>query len=105
MTSIRQELWQASRTRRWNSASGDTTDRALLEELKAADYDHVIVLSYAGLEVQAADANTLVTLLHLRDIAEQGRDPLLHRQRDARPAQPRSWPRWPVWTISSSAIT
>ncbi len=54
---------------------GDTTDRALLEKLKAADYDHIIVLSYAGLDVQAADAKTLVTLLHLRDIAEKDETP------------------------------
>jgi hypothetical protein len=50
---------------------GDTTDRALLEKLKAADYDHIVVLSYAGIDIQAADAKTLVTLLHLRDIAEK----------------------------------
>ena len=54
---------------------GDTTSRALLEELKAADYDHIIALSYAGLEVQAADAKTLVTLLHLRDIADKDETP------------------------------
>ncbi|MBM3151146.1 MAG: potassium transporter TrkA [Chloroflexi bacterium] len=54
---------------------GDTTDRELLEDLKAADYDHIIVLSYAGLEVQAADAKTLVTLLHLRNIAEKDATP------------------------------
>ncbi len=54
---------------------GDTTNRALLEELKAADYDHIIVLSYAGLDVQAADSKTLVTLLHLRDIAEKDETP------------------------------
>jgi ion channel POLLUX/CASTOR len=48
---------------------GDTTDRSLLEGIKAADYDHVIVLSYAGLDIQEADAKTLVTLLHLRDIS------------------------------------
>jgi hypothetical protein len=54
---------------------GDTTDRELLEELKAADYDHIIVLSYAGLEVQNADAKTLVTLLHLRDIADKDATP------------------------------
>jgi voltage-gated potassium channel Kch len=51
--------------------NGDTTDRALLDTLRIFDYDHIIALSYAGLEVQAADARTLVTLLHLRDIAEK----------------------------------
>jgi len=54
---------------------GDTTDRHLLDNLKIAGYDHVIVLSYAGLEVQEADARTLVTLLHLRDIAERDATP------------------------------
>ena len=54
---------------------GDTTDRALLDELNAADYDHVIVLSYTGLDIQAADAKTLITLLHLRDIAEKDETP------------------------------
>jgi voltage-gated potassium channel Kch len=48
---------------------GDTTERGLLESVKAVDYDHVIVLSYAGLDPHRADAKTLVTLLHLRDIA------------------------------------
>ncbi|KAF0107631.1 MAG: hypothetical protein FD146_1665 [Anaerolineaceae bacterium] len=54
---------------------GDTTDRRLLESIKAADYDHVIALSYAGIDVQEADAKTLVTLLHLRDIAERDETP------------------------------
>ncbi|MBN2386325.1 MAG: NAD-binding protein [Anaerolineales bacterium] len=54
---------------------GDTTDRHLLEEVKVVDYDHVIALSYAGLGVQEADAKTLVTLLHLRDISERDATP------------------------------
>ena len=36
-------------------------------------YDHIIVLSYSDLmEKQQADAKTLITLLHLRDIADRG---------------------------------
>jgi hypothetical protein len=54
---------------------GDTTNRAVLDGLKIIDYDHVIALSYAGLDVQAADAKTLITLLHLRDIAERDETP------------------------------
>ncbi len=54
---------------------GDTTDRLLLEKLAAPDYDHVIVLAYSQLEPQEADAKTLVTLLHLRDIAEKDSTP------------------------------
>lgn len=46
-----------------------TTDRATLETHVAAGLDQVIVLCYSEhLEVQAADARTLVTLLHVRDI-------------------------------------
>lgn len=46
-----------------------TTDRAVLEEHVVSGLDQVLVLCYSeDLEVQAADARTLVTLLHVRDI-------------------------------------
>jgi voltage-gated potassium channel Kch len=49
---------------------GDTTDRAALDALNVAGYQHVVVLPYSDtLAVQKADARTLITLLHLRDIA------------------------------------
>lgn len=51
---------------------GDTTSRELLDSLNIMEYNHVIVLSASDLETQEADARTLVTLLHLRNIA--GRD-------------------------------
>ncbi|MEP6894281.1 MAG: NAD-binding protein [Chloroflexota bacterium] len=54
---------------------GETTDRDLLNELKIQDYDHVIVLAYNTLAPQEADAKTLVTLLHLRDISEKDETP------------------------------
>jgi len=54
---------------------GDIRDRALLDELGVTEYDHVIVLAYSHLGVQEADAITLVTLLHLRDIAEKDDTP------------------------------
>jgi voltage-gated potassium channel Kch len=54
---------------------GDIRDRGLLESLQATEYDHVIVLAYSHLEQQEADAITLITLLHLRDIAERDETP------------------------------
>ena len=54
---------------------GDIRDRDLLEKLQVTEYDHVIELAYSHLEVQEADAITLVTLLHLRDIAEKDETP------------------------------
>lgn len=52
---------------------GDTTNRVLLEGLDISEYEHIIVLAYRDtLDVQSADATTLVTLLHLRAIADRG---------------------------------
>ncbi len=51
--------------------AGDITDRATLDALGVARFDHVIVLASDTLEPQQADARTIVTLLHLRDIAER----------------------------------
>lgn len=48
-----------------------SSDRSVLEQLDIPSYDHVMVLSYADdMSDQAADTRTLVTLLHLRQIAD-----------------------------------
>ena len=47
---------------------GDGGDRKTLNRLNIPSFQHVIVLSFEDLDVQAADAKTMVTLLHLRDI-------------------------------------
>jgi Trk K+ transport system NAD-binding subunit len=61
-----------------SSRVGDITDRRVLDGLRVADYDHVIVLGDpTGSDPNATDAKTLVTLLHLREISERG--PFLHR--------------------------
>ena len=52
--------------------TGDTTDRQLLNTLDLTSFDHIIILCYAEtLDAQAADAKTMITLLHLRDIEEK----------------------------------
>jgi hypothetical protein len=49
----------------------DITQRSTLDALLSSDYPHIILLSDRSQEdVQKADANTLITLLHLRNIAE-----------------------------------
>lgn len=50
---------------------GDPTDREILNRLDLTHYDHALVLCNLELEAQQADAQTLVTLLHLRDICNQ----------------------------------
>ncbi len=71
---VREKLLQLSKAmvrQRLRYAEGDIGSRAMLDALKVASYDHIILLSYSELPVQQADAQTLVTLLHLRNIAEQ----------------------------------
>jgi len=53
-----------------------TTDRRVLDALDVTSYDHVITLSSSDVMTpQEADALTLITLLHLRDIGDKtGRD-------------------------------
>jgi len=63
------------RNQKLNVIEGDIRDRDLLNKLEVTEYDHVIVLAYSHLDVQEADAITLVTLLHLRDIAEKDETP------------------------------
>ena len=48
---------------------GDTTDRRTLDRLGVDTYQHIVVLCYSELLTpQRADARTLITLLHLRDM-------------------------------------
>lgn len=51
---------------------GNTTERNLLESLQLETYDHIIVLCYSDYyDMQECDAKTLITLIHLRDLAEK----------------------------------
>ncbi len=52
--------------------AGDPTDRALLDEIDVGSFDAVLVLSERrGQAKEMADARTMITLLHLRDIARR----------------------------------
>jgi ion channel POLLUX/CASTOR len=47
------------------------TERNVLDEVNVVSFDHIIILCSNEKEVQEADAEVLITLLHLRNIAEQ----------------------------------
>jgi voltage-gated potassium channel Kch len=52
--------------------TADTTSRPVLDKLEVSTYEHIILLCYEQtLSEQEADAQTLITLLHLRDIADK----------------------------------
>jgi voltage-gated potassium channel Kch len=75
------------RNQKLSSHAGDITDRRVLDGLGVAGYDHVIVLGDpGGSDPNAVDANTLVTLLHLREISEQsgGRFSIVSEMLDVR---------------------
>jgi ion channel POLLUX/CASTOR len=56
---------------------GSTHKRQLLESLQVESFDHIILLGYLPyLEAQRADGLTMITLLHLRDIANRIGKPL-----------------------------
>lgn len=48
----------------------NTTEKAVLTSLNIESYNHVIILCYTNIGMQEADAKTLITLLHLRNISE-----------------------------------
>ncbi len=50
----------------------DTTDRETLEAMKLEQYNYIILLCYQNYyPIQEADAQTLITLLHLRNFTEK----------------------------------
>lgn len=51
-------------------ADGDIAMRRTLDAVDASSFDHIIVMSYTHMPVQEADSQTLICLLHLRNIAE-----------------------------------
>lgn len=70
------ELKSALEKQRLTYTKGDIIDRATLESLNVASYDHIILLSYTeGMDIQESDAKTLICLLHLRAMSEKaGKD-------------------------------
>lgn len=50
----------------------DSSSRRTLDSLNCHTYDHIIILSYSqNRKIQEADARTIFTLLHLRDLADR----------------------------------
>lgn len=50
----------------------DSTNRSVINNCNPTSFHHIILLSYKDqLDVQEADSQTLITLLHLRQIAEE----------------------------------
>ncbi len=73
-TGAREELLAVAKTlqrQKVRFANGDVADRHTLDRMCVVDFKHIILLSYTQLPIQEADAKTLITLLHLRNIADE----------------------------------
>ena len=46
-------------------------DRNVLNQLTSENYNHIVILANEGRDIQEADAETIMILIHLRDIAEK----------------------------------
>ncbi|HEX8516465.1 MAG TPA: potassium transporter TrkA [Bacteroidia bacterium] len=51
----------------------NTTEKAVLNSLRVESFNHIIILCYPDMDIQEADAKTLITLLHLRNISENSK--------------------------------
>ena len=52
--------------------NANITDRKILDSLDVSSFNHIIILCYTNeVDIQEADAKTLICLLHLRDIANK----------------------------------
>ncbi len=70
--SDRQRCCAHLRNQKVTIEAGDTSDREVLEKLSVATYSHIVLLAYSDdLDPQQSDARTLMTLLHLRDLADE----------------------------------
>ncbi|HBF89392.1 MAG TPA: potassium transporter TrkA [Bacteroidales bacterium] len=49
---------------------GNTTDRKTLNEINISTYNYIIILCYPEMDIQEADAKTLIALLHIRNICD-----------------------------------
>lgn len=54
-----------------NLRIGDTTERKMLETVNLSEFKDIIVVGYDNTDIQIADAKTLISLLHLRNLAEK----------------------------------
>jgi ion channel POLLUX/CASTOR len=65
---------------------GKTTERAVIDAHNVAEFDHVILLCSQDMDIQEADAEVLISLLHLRNIADtSGKDfAIVSEMRDIR---------------------
>jgi len=50
---------------------GDITSSSVLEEIDILQFDNIIILNYYDIDIQEADAKTLISLLHIRNIADK----------------------------------
>ncbi len=68
---IKTELQSLISNQKVNFINGDITKRSELEKNDITSYDNIIILNYYDIDIQEADAKTLICLLHIRNMADK----------------------------------
>ncbi len=74
ITSIQEKINELDQLRNLEVSyhKADITNRRMLSQIQVERFSNVLILSYSQkMSIQEADAHTLVTLMHLRDIKQQ----------------------------------
>jgi voltage-gated potassium channel Kch len=67
---VAEELKTSLKRQKLTYKKGSITERAMIDSINVTSFDHIILLCYSHLDVQEADAQVLISLLHLRSISE-----------------------------------
>ncbi|MDC0403866.1 NAD-binding protein [Porticoccaceae bacterium] len=68
---LAKEIAEQITNQRVEVVQGDTTDRKFLDSIDISRFSNLILLGDTQLDIQQADAKTLITLLHIRNISEE----------------------------------
>lgn len=68
---LAKEIAEQTTNQRVEVVQGDTTDRKFLDSINISRFSNLILLGDTQLDIQQADAKTLITLLHIRNISEE----------------------------------
>ncbi|HVD99593.1 MAG TPA: hypothetical protein VNB90_15400 [Cytophagaceae bacterium] len=66
-----EEISATLKNQKLSCISGNIRSKVLLESIRLERFDHLILLCYDHMDIQSADALTLITLLHLRHIVDK----------------------------------
>lgn len=68
---LQKELIDSIENQEIKFVTGDITSVSVLEEVDILSFENIIILNYYDIDIQEADAKTLISLLHIRNMADK----------------------------------